>query len=485
MSKPAFEPCLFVMMGATGDLTHRKLLPALGRLMAQGLAPENFVVLGTARTADLDDASFRAQARESLKAAGLSSQEMERWCDECLHFLKMGKGDADDYRELARRISELERAQNLTGNRVFYLAMPPAGFPTFISGLGEAGLNHSAAWTRLVIEKPFGRDLKSAEELNRLTHHYFDESQIYRIDHYLGKETVQNLMIFRFANPIFETLWNRDRIESVQITVAEKVGIEGRAGYYEESGVLRDMVQNHLTQLLTVVAMEVPSAFQADAIRNEKMKVLECVAPIPPSDAVLGQYAAGLMGGVVLPAYLQEPKVRPDSQTPTFAALRLGIDNWRWHGVPFFLRTGKRLRQKVSEIVVTFRRPPVMLFQPLPSPEMRPNVLVITIQPDEGFDLSFEVKVPGAGIHLQRQSLHFRYGEVFANIPEAYETLLMDILLGDQTLFVRADLVEASWNKYSNLLENPPEVHPYASGTWGPAAADLLLQKDGGKWFTH
>ena len=352
--------------------------------------------------------------------------------------------------------------------------------------MGESGLNKGFGWTRIVIEKPFGRDLESAKQLNQLAYKYFDEPQLYRIDHYLGKETVQNLLVFRFANPIFESLWNRDRIESVQITVAETLGVEDRAGYYESAGVLRDMIQNHLTQLLATVAMEVPTAFQPDPVRNEKKKVLDCIAPFGPGDAVFGQYAEGTIGGAQVGAYRQEPKVAPDSQTATFAAIRYEINNWRWHGVPFYLRTGKRLPRRTSEIVVRFRVPPVKLFETSDSAcALESNVLVITVQPDEGFDLLFDVKKPGAGLKLERQSLHFRYGEVFRNIPEAYETLLLDFLAGDQTLFVRSDMVEASWQLYAPLLENPGLVHPYPSGSWGPDAANLLFRSPEESWFTR
>ena len=485
MSKPGVEPCLFVVMGATGDLMRRKLLPALYNIIAEGLVPEQFAILGAARQADLDDNAFRSQARKALDDAGLAKGELSsRWCDQCLHYQTIGKGGPAEFQALAARITDLEKKFRLPGNRAFYLAQPPNAFEPTITGLGEAGLNRSPGWTRLVIEKPFGRDLASAKDLNSVVHRYFDESQVYRIDHYLGKETVQNLLIFRFANPIFETLWSRDRVQNVQITVAETVGIEGRAGYYEQDGVLRDMVQNHLTQLLSVVAMEVPGAFRADDIRNEKVKVLESIAPITADHAVFGQYEGGVVDGSQLAGYLEEPKVAPNSQVPTFAALKVEIANWRWQGVPFYLRTGKRLRRRVSEIVVNFRSPPVLLFQEFGNCEVHNNVLVITIQPDEGFDLNFEVKVPGQSITLQRQSLHFRYGEAFAKIPEAYETLLLDFLKGDQTLFVRADLVETAWRMYAPLLDNPPAVKPYASGSWGPEASDQLLAKDGTQWFS-
>ncbi len=493
MSKIAVDPCIFVILGATGDLTHRKLLPALLRLMAQELLPENFVILGVARSAELDDAGFRAEARNALEAAGASSDEMARWCDQCLHFIRLPKADLDDFRTLAAKIVELERANRLPGNRAFYLSQPPNAFQGAITGLGESGLNKGFGWTRLVVEKPFGRDLASAQELNRLLYRYFNEPQIFRIDHYLGKETVQNLLVFRFANPIFESLWNRDRIESVQITVAETLGVEDRAAYYEQSGILRDMVQNHLTQLLATVAMEVPAAFRPDPVRNEKKKVLDSISPFAPGDAVFGQYAEGSIGPEKVAAYRQERNVAPDSQTPTFAAIRYDINNWRWHGVPFYLRTGKRLRRRTSEIVIRFRYPPVMLFESAQRQgnvlseveQMQSNILVITVQPDEGFDLLFDVKNPGAGLTLKRQRLHFRYGEVFRNIPEAYETLLLDFLTGDQTLFVRSDMVEASWKLYAPLLENPPEVYPYPSGTWGPEAVDKLFRNPGEKWFTE
>jgi glucose-6-phosphate 1-dehydrogenase len=399
-----------------------------------------------------------------------------------VHYQSVGSGQVDDYEALAARLETLEKSAGLPANRVLYLALPPQAFPGTITGLGQAGLNHSAGWTRLVVEKPFGRDLATARDLNQLVHRYFDESQVYRIDHYLGKETVQNLLVFRFSNPIFETLWNRDRVESVQITVAEHVGIEGRAGYYEQAGVLRDMIQNHLTQLLTLVAMEVPSAFEADAIRNEKVKVLRALAPIAHERVAWGQYVAGLIDGQAVPGYRQEPGVAPDSETENFVAMRLEISNWRWHGVPFYLRAGKRLARRMTQIVVTFRRPPVSVFRTYGIESIHRNVLVITIQPDEGFELGFEVKAPGQGIALQTQRLQFRYAESFSPLPEAYETLLMDVLNGDQTLFVRADEVEAAWNFYAPVLEQPPPVEFYAAGTWGPPAAARLLQQDGQRW---
>ncbi len=485
MPEARIEPCLFVIFGATGDLMHRKLLPALYRLGSQGKLGEHCHILGVSRTSDLDDEGFRSLARKALEAAKVESRNpVATALDERLHYRPIGHGSADDFQALAKEIEALERKHGLPGNRVFYLALPPQAYPNTIAGLDRAGLNRSRGWTRLVVEKPFGRDLATARELNRLVHSHFEESQVYRIDHYLGKETVQNLLAFRFANPIFETLWNRDRVDNVQITMAEDLGIEERAGYYEQAGALRDMVQNHLSQLLCLVAMEVPTAFEADAIRDEKVKVMKSVAPIKATDLVLGQYDRGRIDGREVSGYRQEPRVAPDSQVETFVALKLEIANWRWQGVPFYLRTGKRLARRVTRIIVSFRCAPVSVFRPSECCNIHCNAIVITIQPDEGFDLHFEVKNPGQPITLQTQKLHFRYAEAFAPLADGYETLLLDVVMGDQTLFVRNDWVEASWRLYTPVLEKPPQVHSYAAGSWGPSAADRLLEKDGRQWFT-
>ena len=479
------EPAILVVLGATGDLAQRKLYPALQRLMAREAIDARTQILGAGRRADLDDRGFRAMARKALAAASGADARLDRWCDTCLSYQPIAAGGAEDYQALARRIESLERAGRLPSNRVFYLALPPDAFPGTIAGLGDSGLNRSPGWTRLVVEKPFGRDLPSAQDLNRLVHRYFDESQIYRIDHYLGKETVQNLLIFRFSNPIFETLWNRERVEHVQITVAEDVGLEGRVAYYTRAGALRDMVQNHLAQLLSLVAMEVPGAFDADAIRNEKVKVLRAVAPLGDDDVVLGQYGRGRLNDTEVPGYLEEPGVAPDSTTETFVALRLDVATWRWHGVPFYLRTGKRLPHRTTRIVITFRSPPVSVFRPAASScPIHANQLVITIQPDEGFELSFEVKAPGQPLRLETQRLHFRYAEAFAPLPDGYETLLLDVIAGDQTLFVRADEVEASWRLFAPVLERRPTVRPYAAGTWGPESAAALLAGSGHRWVS-
>jgi glucose-6-phosphate 1-dehydrogenase len=365
---------------------------------------------------------------------------------------------------------------------VLYLALPPASVPSAIDALGEAGLTHSRGWVRIVIEKPFGYDFPSARKLNALLHRYFNESQIYRIDHYLGKETVQNLLAFRFANPIFESLWNRDKVESVQITVAENLGVEHRGAYYQEVGALRDMVQNHLTQLLTIVAMEIPVTFEADALRNEKLKVLYSIAPISPQDAIFGQYTSWQIKDHTIPGYHEEPGVRKDSKAETYAALKVEIQNWRWQGVPFYLRTGKRLPRKMTQIAVIFREAPTRLFRSLDPGSIHPNMLLITLQPSEGFSLCFSVKSPGKPFRLSSHALQFEYEEAFGVLPDAYETLLHDIMLGDQTLFVSADFTEAAWLLYSPLLKGDVPVHSYTAGTWGPEEADLLLARRGHQW---
>ena len=472
------QTCLIVIFGATGDLMDRKLLPALYQLMRDGLLPARCPVLGVGRDDQVTDERFRRQARAALARAGLAdTQKLRRWCDTCLHFQGIGAGTAPEYARLGARMDALERAHGLPGNRILYLALPPGAFPGTIQALGQGGLNRSRGWTRLVIEKPFGRDLASAQELNALVHRYFAEEQVYRIDHYLGKESVQNLLAFRFGNALFESAWNRDHIRSVQITVAEDLGIEQRARYYEDAGALRDMVQNHLTQLLTLTAMEVPAAFEADSIRFEKVKVLRSVAPIRDDAVVFGQYGPGKVKRRVLAGYRQEQGVAADSATETFVAMQLEIDNWRWQGVPFFLCTGKRLARRVTEITINFRSPPVALFRSFDGCPTRSNVLLITLQPDEGFDLSFEVKSPGDGFTLQTQHMDFRYVEAFGEpLSTGYETLLRDVVQGDLTLFVHGDEAEASWRLFTPLLHRPWPLHGYPAGSAGPAAAAQLIQ---------
>ncbi|HEY3354209.1 MAG TPA: glucose-6-phosphate dehydrogenase [Polyangia bacterium] len=475
--RPA-DPSLIVILGGAGDLSRRMLIPALARLAREGLLGERYAILGVG-TAPRTDAAFRGIAREALRAAGLPF-EATRLCEACFYYQQV-RG-MEGYRALRARIEEVERAHGLPGNRVFYLALPPEKFHESVVGLGEVGLARSPGFTRIVIEKPFGRDAASAAELNRELHARFDESQIYRIDHYLGKETTRNLLVFRFANPIFESVWNRSHIESVQITVAEKLGVEQRAGYYDTIGGLRDMVQNHLTQLVCLIGMEVPGALDAEAIRYEKVKVLRCAVPPADGDVVLGQYGRGRIDGAEVPAYREEPGIAPDSTTDTFAALRLTLDSWRWQGVPFFLRTGKRLPARLTQICVNFRRPPVWLFKGDGQPELHRNRLVMRLQPDEGFQLYFDVKTPGEGMVLKTLPLHFEYKEAFGELPPAYQTLVYDVLLGDQTLFVDARWTEASWRLYQPLLEHRLPVYNYPAGSWGPAEAEELLSCKGERW---
>ena len=484
MSGAAIPRHLVVVLGATGDLMQRKLLPALLRATPVGENPAlpTFVVLGAAR-APLSDDDFRSKAAASLTADGaVDSATAAAWANGHLRYQSLGEGTPADYARLAQRIASVEGELGLPGNRIFYLALPYDAVPIALQAIGETGLAKAPGWSRVVIEKPFGHDLASAEALNQLVHRYFAESQVYRIDHYLGKETVQNLLVFRFSNMLFESLWNRAHIDHVEITVAEDLGLEHRAEYYDRSGALRDMVQNHLTQLLTLVAMEVPAAYDADAIRSEKVKVLRSIAPLDARSAVFGQYSAGTSEGGPVPGYSQEVGVAPGSTTETFVAVALAINNWRWQGVPFFLRTGKRLPTKLSEVVIHFRAPPVWFFPPTQSADLRANTLTITVQPDEGFELGFETKKPGHAIDLETTRMHFRYAEAFGPLSDAYQTLLVDVMCGDQTLFVRADEVEESWRVYSPLLTNPPPLRPYPAGAWGPPEADALLAPGGYRW---
>ena len=479
MAEP--ERHLFVIFGGTGDLARRKLIPSLYRLITESGIAERCVLLGVAPS-DLDDESYRAWTRAALLEFGLDDAALEAWCDENVFFQQLGR-DPDAYADLRRRIEMIEAEEGLPGNRAFYLALPPPVFPIAITGLGEAGLNESPGWTRLVIEKPIGTDLETAIELNTVVHEFFDESQVYRIDHYLGKETVQNLLSFRFANPMFESVWNRDRVESIEITVAEDLGVGTRAGYYETAGALRDMVQNHLTQVLALVAMEPPISFDADQIRSEKVKVIEAIAPIRRENVVFAQYAAGAIDGVAVPAYRDEADIAADSRTPTFVGLKLEVDTWRWQGVPFYLRTGKRLPRRLTQIAVTFRRPPLCIFHGhRDSCAIAPNVLLITLQPDEGFTLSFNVKAPGESLALDSQDLTFSHDDVYGRLPDAYQTLILDVIEGDQTLFVRSDEVEASWRLYDPLLDYRPEPYMYEAGAWGPAVTDPSLALGGKAW---
>lgn len=463
---------VFVLFGGTGDLAQRMILPALQRLHATDAATRVHVV-GVAR-ADADDESYRAMAAEALVEAGVKPTPARSWASKFLSYHPIGDGKPSDYESLRKAVEAVEKEHDLPGNRVFYLALPPAVFGPTAKGLASAGLAEAKGYARLVVEKPFGRDLESAQALNRVLHEGWTEDQIYRIDHYLGKETVQNLMVFRFANAMFESLWNRTHVASVQITVAESIGIEDRAGYYDKAGVVRDMIQNHLTQLTTLVAMEPPSSMSALAIRQEKVKVLRSIASIDADEVVRAQYTAGKLDGKKAKGYLDEKGVPDNSRTATFAALRLDVDTWRWKGVPFLLRTGKRMARRLTEIVLTFREPPVSLFQKYDACQLTADTLVLRLQPDEGFSLYFDVKTPGPSFALSRQPLLFKYKDAFGPLPKAYETLLLDVFEGDQTLFVHADEVEASWELYTPLLELNTPLRKYPAGSWGPKEASAL-----------
>jgi glucose-6-phosphate 1-dehydrogenase len=480
MLKKQIESHIFIILGATGNLARRKLFPALYQLSTKGVLQGKSVILGVSRSKEYNDTTFRNQIKNLLETSGLSINDktFSEWCEKCLHYHSIGEGNLDDYKKLSDRILELETQKELSGNRVFYMALPPNVFPTTIKGLGESGLNKGSGWTRIVIEKPFGHDLETAKDLNNLIHRHFQESQIYRIDHFLGKETVQNLLVFRFANAFFEHLWNREHIESIDIVVAENQGIEKRANYYEQSGALRDMVENHLTQLLTLVAMEPPTTFESDAIRNEKIKILHQITPIKSEDVVFGQYTEGMINGKKVKGYREEPGVSSESKTETFVGLRLEIANWRWAGVPFFLFTGKRMPQRLTEIKVRFQCAPVSIFAPFgPACSVQPNVLIITIQPDEGFDLKIQVKSLGQPMNLTTQSLNFKYSEAFGSSPDAYEALLLDVINGDQTLFVHSDEVESAWSLYTPLLKMDKPIILYPAGSGYPSETDSLYMR--------
>ena len=481
--KETVEPHLFIILGATGDLTRRKLLPALFQLRTYGeLEKQNTLIIG-ASLPEMSAEAFRLWAYEGLCNSGArNAPDLRQWCENHLYYQTLREGKPTDYEALATSIARLEIARNLPQNRIFYLALPPAIVPETLELLDQTGLLKSRGWVRVVFEKPFGHDFHSARALNTLLHRFLNESQIYRIDHYLGKETVQNLLAFRFANPIFESLWNRDTVESVEITVAEDLGVEHRGAYYQEAGALRDMVQNHLTQLLTVVGMEVPTSFEASEIRAEKLKVLRSVSPIRPQDAIFGQYTAWKIADQRIAGYLEEQGVAPDSTTETYVALKLEIHNWRWRGVPFYLRTGKRLPRKITQVAVIFRPAPIQVFRSLEPGSVAPNKLLITLQPSEGFSLCFSVKTPGRPFKFTDRALRFDYGQAFGELPEAYETLLRDVMIGDQTLFVTADFTETAWRLYDPLLTGPRPVHFYTAGSWGPQEADALVERDGLNW---
>lgn len=488
------EPCVLVIFGVTGDLTARKILPALYNLMRDGQLPSQFACVGFARRPKNDD-SFREEMKEAIskysRSKPLDESLWSHFKDRLFYHMSEFHDD-QGYEGLKKRMSELDAKLGTKGNRIYYLATPPSYFPLICEKLQKAGLIYDESqvkdkWSRIIIEKPFGHDLQSAHDLQAELLKYLSENQIYRIDHYLGKETVQNLLVFRFGNSIFESLWNNRYIDHIQITVAEDIGIGTRGKFWEEAGLLRDIVQNHMMQLLSLVAMEPPVNLDADAIRDEKVKALESIRPLKFEEVIPGQYSPGLVNGTEVIGYRQEKDVSPTSTVETYLALKLQIDNWRWSGVPFYLRSGKRLPKRTSEIAVTFKEPPAVLFQNT-GRRNDPNTLVIRIQPDEGISLKINCKVPGPSSPLQPVKMDFRYGAYFGTTPpEAYERLICDCIVGDSTLFARQDEVFYSWKLFTPLLDywkkNPPKDFPnYPAGSWGPKAADQMIEADGRKW---
>ena len=489
-------PCVIVIFGASGDLTTRKLVPALYNLALSGILAENTEILGFGRHALTDD-EFRAALRTGLERHSrnlpIRTDVWEALCP-LISYMQGSYDDASAYTRLRDRLEELDRTRGTSGNYLFYFSTPPNVFAPIVQNLGQAGLGHRSGdskWSRIIVEKPFGHDLESAKELNELVQGVFEESEVFRIDHYLGKETVQNILAFRFANRLWEPVWSSQHIDHVQITVAEEIGIEGRASYYENAGALRDVVQNHLLQVLALMAMEPPVTLEAEAVRDEKVKVLKALHPFHAShlerDAVRGQYSPGTVNNVLVSGYTQEQGVNPQSRTETFVALKVGIDNWRWAGTPFYLRHGKRMPKRASEIVVQFKGVPHLPFSAAGSKALEPDLLVVRLQPDEGIILRFGAKQPGPAMLLRSVDMEFKYEASFSEAsPDAYERLILDCALGERTLFTRSDEVELSWGFVNNLLDrwatDDEEIPPYASGTWGPRAAADLLLRDHRKW---
>ena len=491
------EPNTLVIFGAAGDLTRRKLLPAVYNLDMDGLLPDNFAVVGFTRR-DWDDATFRKGAREAIGKYSRRPLDEAKWpkFEQALFHSNGAFDDPGAYVELKRKLEEIDQIRGIPGNRVYYLSIPPSAIATCVEQLQRVGLVESLGpdrpFTRIIVEKPIGHDLESAKRINDDVARVFDEKQVFRIDHYLGKETVQSILVMRFANSIFEPLWNQKYIDHVQITVSEEEGVGTRAGYYEEAGALRDMVQNHILQLLCLMAMEPPFSMSADVVRDQKMGVLNCLRPISPAEVgahvVRAQYGAGTHKGADVPGYRREDRVKPDSTTETYVAIKAWIDNWRWAGVPFYLRTGKSLPKRASEIAIQFKPVPSILFNAEPSGALEPNWLVLRIQPDEGLSLQIATKAPGPKVKISPVQMDFQYGDAFGDqSPEAYERLLLDVMAGDATLFMRRDAVEASWAWVTGILDAWSKsgqrwLPEYAAGSWGPVEADRMIQGDGRRW---
>jgi glucose-6-phosphate 1-dehydrogenase len=483
------DPCVLTIFGASGDLTRRKILPALYALAYRGLLPEKFGVVGVARTPESDE-DFRARMRDAVEEFARDDFDDAVWAKlaEGMRYVTTDFSQESGFDDLGRVLGELDSERGTAGNRVYYLAIPPSAFEAVVRGVGAH--RSAGGWTRLIVEKPFGHDLDSARELNALLTREFSEQEVFRIDHYLGKETVQNMLALRFANGIFEPIWNRQFIDHVQITVAESIGIEGRAGFYEQAGAIRDIFQNHLLQLVALTAMEPPIDFTAESVRNEKVKVLKAMHTPGPKNVVRGQYGPGFVEGREVAGYRQEEGVAPDSLTETFVAAKLYVDNWRWADTPFYVRAGKRLARRETTIALQFKPAPHPPFEESSAEGLRPNVLLVHIQPDEGVSLAVGAKVPGAGMTIRTVHMDFLYGGAFRQgLPEAYERLILDAMLGDATLFTRTDEVEEQWSLVDAIVSawrrDRPAFPNYAAGSWGPHSADELVHRDGRSWRRH
>jgi len=480
---------VMVIFGASGDLTKRKLFPALYSLAFRQLLPSKFAVVGIARSPETDE-EFRERMKEAVRQFGRDELRDDVWdtLASGMHYIAADFSDEAALDRLAKMVDDLDEERGTAGNRVYYLATPPAAFETVVRAVGKRRGTHG--WTRLIIEKPFGHDLASAKELNHVIDNFFEEREVFRIDHYLGKETVQNMLVLRFANGIFEPIWNRQFVDHVEITVAESIGIEGRAAYYEEAGAIRDIFQNHLLQLLATTAMEPPVDFMADSVRNEKVKVLRSILTPGPKSVVRGQYGRGFVEGEEVPGYREEDGVDPQSLTETYVAAKLYVDNWRWADTPFYVRMGKRLARRETTIAIEFKRAPHPPFEEAAAEGLQPNVLLVHVQPDEGVSLAIAAKVPGQGMNLRTVNMDFLYGGAFrTGLPEAYERLILDALVGDATLFTRIDEVEEQWALVDAIVaawgRDRPAFPNYAAGTWGPPTADELLRRDGRSWRRH